>query len=143
MATKKDNKKTIYTLLLVGGVGYLIYKKMIDKKKKEAEEQKVLATEDAWDESEYTEEKGKSYISPELFENRDPIFMDHVRHLQQKLNNILGKMVKEGDKFPYYPLEVDGLLGFRTALAIVRVFGKGVTPINNQEQIIKLYTNYE
>lgn len=142
MATKKDNKKTIYTLLLVGGVGYLIYKKMMDKKKKEAEEQKVLEG-DAWDQSEYTEEKGKSYISPELYLNKDPEFMDHVRHLQQKLNNILEKMKKDGDKFPYYPLAIDGLLGFRTALAIVRVFGKGVAPINNKESIIRLYTNYE
>jgi len=140
MATKND-KKTLYTLLLLGGVGYLAYRKYMEQKKKEAEQAKLTENGDAYDESEYTLERGKSYISEQLFMNKDPEFMSHVRHLQQKLNNMIGKM--DAKEFPFYPLDVDGLLGPKTALAIAYAFGKGKVPITSKQQVINLYTNFE
>jgi len=140
MATKND-KKTLYTLLLLGGVGYLAYRKFAQNKRKEYEQSKLTENGDSYDESEYTLERGKSYVSEHLFMNKDPEFMSHVRHLQQKLNSMIEKM--DAKEFPFHPLKVDGLLGPRTALAIAYAFGKGKVPITNKEQVINLYTNFE
>ena len=74
MATKND-KKTLYTLLLLGGVGYLAYRKFAQNKRKEYEQAKLTENGDSYDESEYTLERGKSYVSEQLFMNKDPEFM--------------------------------------------------------------------
>jgi hypothetical protein len=65
--------------------------------------------------------------------------MEHVKHLQQKLNSVIEKMGGQA-QFPYYPLKVDGLLGWRTALATARVFGTETMPIKSLDQI-KWYLN--
>jgi hypothetical protein len=96
---------------------------------------------DVFDESYYTEERGRSFVSQELYENKDPEFMEHVKHLQQKLNNAL--KVMDAKDFPYNPLKVDGLLGYRTALAIARVYGETYVPITDKKTITYLYTNFE
>jgi len=139
--TQKDKNKSLYLLLLLGGVGYMVYKKM----KANSDRNKALTEGsndvDAWDSSEYTEQRGKTYVSPNLYMNKDPEFMEYVRHLQQKLNLILVEM--DAKDFPYYPLAIDGLLGYKTALACARVFGKEKMPITSKEQVINLIENYQ
>lgn len=140
MAAKKDNKTSIYLFALIGIAGYVIYNKFKKDKElkalKEAEKQV-----DTFDESYFTEERGRSFVAKDLYENKDPEFMEHVRHLQQKLNEALKKMAPE--TFPYYPLKIDGLLGWRTALAIVRVFGETYVPITDKKTIVYLFENFQ
>lgn len=141
--TEKDKNKSLYLLLLLGGVGFMIYKKL--KAKSDTKKTNVdvgpLKENDAWDSSEYTEQRGRSYVAPFLYLNKDPEFMEYVRHLQQKLNMILKEM--DAKDFPYYPLAIDGLLGYKTALAIARVYGKDKMPITSIEQVKNLYENYQ
>lgn len=140
MAAKKDNKTSIYLFALIGIAGYVIYNKFKKDKElkalKEAEKQV-----DTFDESYFTEERGRSFVAKDLYENKDPEFMEHVRHLQQKLNEALKKMAPE--TFPYYPLKTDGLLGWRTALAIARVFGETYVPITDKKTIVYLFENFQ
>jgi hypothetical protein len=139
MAQKKET--SIYLLALVGVVGYIIFNKF----KKDQEAKRLLEEKtkdiDVFDASFYTKERGTSYVSKELFENKDPEFMEHVRHLQQKLNVALDKM--QAKDFPFYPLNPDGLLGWKTALAIVRVFGEGYVPIKDKKTIVYLTNNFQ
>lgn len=140
--TEKDKNKSLYLLLLLGGVGFMVYKKLkANSDRKPKVDVGPLDELDAWDSSEYTEQRGKSYVVSNLYMNRDPEFMEYVRHLQQKLNIVLKEM--NATDFPYFPLAVDGLLGYKTALAIARVFGKGKMPINSLEQIKNLLNNYQ
>ena len=140
MAAKKDNKTSLYLLALVGIAGYIVYNKFKkDKESKALQDSKREV--DVFDESYYTEERGRSFVSKELYENKDPEFMEHVKHLQQKLNNAL--KVMDAKDFPYNPLKVDGLLGYRTALAIARVYGETYVPITDKKTITYLYTNFE
>jgi hypothetical protein len=91
MAAKKDNKTSLYLLALVGIAGYIVYNKFKkDKEMKALQDSKREV--DVFDESYYTEERGRSFVSKELYENKDPEFMEHVKHLQQKLNNALKVM---------------------------------------------------
>jgi hypothetical protein len=141
MAAKKDNKTSLYLLALIGIAGYIVYNKF--KKDKEMKELREGDKDiDTFDESYFTEERGRSFVSKELYENKDPEFMEHVRHLQQKLNDALKKL-DPSKTFPFYPLKVDGLLGWRTALAIARVYGEGYVPIKDKKTIVYLYTNFE
>ena len=141
MASTKSNKNSIYLLALLGIAGYVIYNKI-----KKDKEMKALRNGekdiDTFDESYFTEERGRSFVAKELYENKDPEFMEHVKHLQQKLNDALKKMDPD-TTFPYYPLKIDGLLGWRTALAIARVFGETYVPIKEQKTIIYLTNNFE
>jgi hypothetical protein len=140
MAAKKDNKTSLYLLALVGIAGYIVYNKFKkDKEMKAIQDGKREV--DVFDASYYTEERGRSFVSKELYENKDPEFMEHVKHLQLKLNDALKKM--DAKDFPYYPLKDDGLLGYRTALAIARVYGEGYVPITDKKTITYLYTNFE
>lgn len=140
MAAKKDNKTSLYLLALIGIAGYIVYNKF--KKDKEMKALRDADREvDTFDESYFTEERGRSFVSKDLYENKDPEFMEHVKHLQQKLNNAL--KVMGAKDFPYYPLKVDGLLGWRTALAVARVYGETYVPITDKKTITYLYTNFE
>lgn len=140
MAAKKDNKTSLYLLALIGIAGYIVYNKI--KKDKEMKALREGEREvDVFDESYFTEERGRSFVSKELYENKDPEFMEHVKHLQQKLNDAL--KVMNAKDFPFYPLKVDGLLGWRTALAIARVYGETYVPITDKKTITYLYTNFE
>ena len=141
MASTKSNKNSIYLLALLGIAGYVIYNKIKKDKQMKAlrDGEKDI---DTFDESYFTEERGRSFVAKELYENKDPEFMEHVKHLQQKLNDALKKMDPD-TTFPYYPLKVDGLLGWRTALAIARVFGETYVPIKEQKTIIYLTNNFE
>ena len=141
MAAKKDNKTSLYLLALVGIAGYIVYNKFKKDKEMKPFFQDGKREVDVFDESYYTEERGRSFVSKELYENKDPEFMEHVKHLQVKLNDALKKM--EAKDFPYYPLKDDGLLGYRTALAIARVYGEGYVPITDKKTITYLYTNFE
>lgn len=138
---KQKNETSIYLLALVGVVGYIIFNKF--KKDKEAKGLLEAGEKgiDIYDASFYTQERGTSYVSKDLFLNRDPEFMEHVIHLQQKLNISLDKM--QAKDFPFYPLKTDGLLGWKTALAIVRVFGDGFVPIKDKKTIIYLTNNFQ
>lgn len=138
---KQKNETSIYLLALVGVVGYIIFNKF--KKDKEVKELLAAGEKgiDIYDASFYTQERGTSYVSKDLFLNKDPEFMEHVRHLQQKLNISLDKM--QAKDFPFYPLIPDGLLGWKTALAIVRVFGDGFVPIKDKKTIIYLTNNFQ
>jgi len=141
MASTKSNKNSIYLLALLGIAGYVIYNKIKKDKQIKAlrDGEKDI---DTFDESYFTEERGRSFVAKELYENKDPEFMEHVKHLQQKLNDALKKMDPD-TTFPYYPLKVDGLLGWRTALAVARVFGETYVPIKEQKTIIYLTNNFE
>ena len=141
MASTKSNKNSIYLLALLGIAGYVIYNKIKKDKEMKAlrDGEKDI---DTFDESYFTEERGRSFVAKELYENKDPEFMEHVKHLQQKLNDALKKMHPD-TTFPYYPLKIDGLLGWRTALAIARVFGETYVPIKEQKTIIYLTNNFE
>ena len=141
MASTKSNKNSIYLLALLGIAGYVIYNKIKKDKEMKAlrDGEKDI---DTFDESYFTEERGRSFVAKELYENKDPEFMEHVKHLQQKLNDALKKMDPD-TTFPYYPLKVDGLLGWRTALAVARVFGETYVPIKEQKTIIYLTNNFE
>jgi len=141
MASTKSNKNSIYLLALLGIAGYVIYNKIKKDKQIKAlrDGEKDI---DTFDESYFTEERGRSFVAKELYENKDPEFMEHVRHLQQKLNDALKKMDPD-TTFPYYPLKTDGLLGWRTALAVARVFGETYVPIKEQKTIIYLTNNFE
>lgn len=141
MASTKSNKNSIYLLALLGIAGYVIYNKIKKDKEMKAlrDGEKDI---DTFDESYFTEERGRSFVAKELYENKDPEFMEHVKHLQQKLNDALKKMHPDAT-FPYYPLKVDGLLGWRTALAVARVFGETYVPIKEQKTIIYLTNNFE
>ena len=139
---EKDKNKSLYLLLLLGGVGFMVYKKLkANSDRKPKVDVGPLDELDAWDKSEYTEQRGKSYIASDLYMNKDPEFMEYVRHLQQKLNIILKEM--NAIDFPFFPLAVDGLLGYKTALAIARVFGESKMPIKSLEQIKNLLNNYQ
>jgi len=143
---KKDSSLTnLYALALLGIGGYVIYKKIksnSDRKKGQVETGPVtdLGADDP--DGTYSEEKGKSYVNKDIYLNRDPLFMDYVKHLQQKLNVIILKMGGES-AFPYYPLAVDGLLGWKTALAVERAFGSSWVPLENLEDIKTLIENFE
>tara|TARA_R110000823_G_scaffold225141_3_gene353008 strand:+ start:848 stop:1267 length:420 start_codon:yes stop_codon:yes gene_type:complete len=138
---EKKKETSIYLIALVGIVGYIIFNKM--KKDKEAKALLEDKTKDidVFDASFYTKERGTSYVSKELYENKDPEFMEYVRHLQQKLNVALDKM--QAKDFPFYPLNPDGLLGYKTALGIVRVFGEGYVPIKDKKTIVYLTNNFQ
>jgi hypothetical protein len=75
-------------LALVGIAGYIVYNKFKkDKEMKAIQDGKREV--DVFDSSFYTEERGRSFVSKELYENKDPEFMEHVKHLQVKLNDAL------------------------------------------------------
>jgi len=138
----KEKNTTIYILALIGIAGYVFYNKWKkEKEEKELTEDEAKRRGLILDNSYFTEERGRSFVSKELYENKDPEFMAHVTHLQQKLNEAIKKMGPE--TFPFYPLKIDGLLGWRTALAIVRVFGEGYVPIKDKKTITYLYTNFQ
>lgn len=128
----------IYLLLLVGGVGYLAYKKWKENQPKGGEEE----IPDTWDIGDFTEEKGRSYVDKSIYENKDPEFMEIVKHLQTKVNNVINNM-GGATAFPLYPLAVDGLLGWRTALGIARVFGVQTMPIKSKEQLLWYLSNFK
>jgi hypothetical protein len=78
MAAKKDNKTSLYLLALVGIAGYIVYNKFKkDKEMKAIQDGKREV--DVFDSSFYTEERGRSFVSKELYENKDPEFMEHVK----------------------------------------------------------------
>jgi hypothetical protein len=135
---EKDNNKMIYLLLLVGGVGYLMYKKWKENQP-EGTDDRVI---DTWGVDDFTEANGRKFVDPSLYEKKDPEFMEHVKHLQQKLNSVIEKMGGQA-QFPYYPLNVDGLLGWRTALATARVFGTETMPIKSLDQIKWYLSNFK
>ena len=90
MASTKSNKNSIYLLALLGIACYVIYNKI----KKDKQIKALIDSEkdiDTFDESYFTEERGRSFVAKELYENKDPEFMEHVKHLQQKLNDALKK----------------------------------------------------
>lgn len=144
--TKKNSNLTnIYALMLLGIGGFVIYKKLkanSDRKKGTVDAGPVtdLGVDDP--DGKYSEERGKSYVDKSIYLNKDPLFMDYVTHLQQKLNVIIKKM-GGANAFPYYPLKIDGLLGWRTALAVERAFGSSWVPLENLEDIKTLIENFE
>jgi hypothetical protein len=139
---EKKKETSIYLIALVGIVGYIIYNKFKkDKEAKELQEAKTNELE-VLDASFYTQERGTSFVAKELLLNKDPEFMEHVRHLQQKLNIALDKMGAQRD-FPFYPLNPDGLLGWKTALAVARVYGQSYVPIKEKKTVIYLANNFE
>jgi hypothetical protein len=95
---------------------------------------------DAWDKSEYTEERG--VILPVTYIKQRPRIYGVRKTLATKTKYHTER--NECYRFPLFPLAVDGLLGYKTALAIARVFGESYVPITlEQKNLSNNYTNNE
>jgi len=126
MATK-ENKKSIYLLLGLGIIGFVVYKKW-------AESQKEKETDDDITFNAIEEAK------------QDAEFKAYVIELQTKLNNAIKKMIPPvGNlvKPDFYPLVVDGFIGNKTVQAIEVVFGKDVLPIKEKKTVKWLVENFK
>jgi len=92
----KEKNTTIYILALIGIAGYVFYNKWKkEKEEKELTEDEAKRRGLILDNSYFTEERGRSFVSKELYENKDPEFMAHVTHLQQKLNEAIKLYLKK------------------------------------------------
>lgn len=130
MATK-ENKKSIYLLLGLGIIGFVVYRKWA-----EAQKDKELEKETADDITFNAIEAAK----------QDAEFKAYVIELQTKLNNAIKKMIPPVGtlvKPDFYPLVVDGFIGNKTVQAIEVVFGKDVLPIKEKKTVKWLVENFK
>ena len=64
---------------------------------------------------------------------KDNAFRDKVRTLQSKMNLYFSENPDSG--FPHNPLVVDGLLGDKSLLGVIYIFGDKMLPIKDKAQI--------